>query len=126
MSFKRTNAFPLLVPVPCFNGHVITAGKYYAKRWMYRKAAYVVWMGFKGNNFLVSIVIEDSELEIIGTRNEPVLAGDEAYTSYRYLRDLERLDESSSLVVVDVDSSIVETCEQPWLRWVEVDTLDTV
>ena len=74
MSFKRTNAFPLLVPVPCFNGHVITAGKYYAKRWMYRKATYVVWMGFKGNNFLVSIVIEDSELEIIGTRNEPVLA----------------------------------------------------
>ena len=117
---------PLLVPVPCFNGHVITAGKYYAKRWMYRKATYVVWMGFKGDNFLVSIVIEDSELEIIGTRNEPVLAGDEAHAANGDLCDLESLDERAGVVVVDVDCAIIEAGEDPWLGRVEVDALDAI
>ena len=117
---------PLLVPVPCFNGHVITASKYYAKRWMYRKATYVVWMGFEGNNFLVSIVIEDSELEIIGTRNEPVLAGDEADAADRYFCDLKGLDQRTGFVIIDVDRAVVKTGEDPRLGWVEVNALNAI
>ena len=49
-------------------------------------------MGFKGCDFLRSIVVVDSDLEVIRTADNPIFAGDESPRSYRYIGKLEGFD----------------------------------
>ena len=105
------NAPPLLVPVPGPNGHIIATRQDNARGRMDSQASDVVGVRLKSRDFFVRIVVEDPELEVIATSDEPVLAGDEAHTSHRYFCDFKSLDKCACLVVVDVDAAVVETSQ---------------
>lgn len=51
---------PLLVPVPCFDRHVITSSKHNARSGVNGQAANVVGVCFKSSYLLMSVVVEDS------------------------------------------------------------------
>jgi hypothetical protein len=80
----------------------------------------------KRDDLFVRIIIEDAQLEVIRTGNEPVLARDEAYTSNGYFRNLEGFHEGTGIGVVDVHAAIVETSEQPRFGRVKVDCFDAI
>ena len=103
------NAPPLLVPIPGPNGHVVTTRQDNARGRMDSQASDVVGVRLKSRDFFVRIVVEDPELEVIATGDEPVLAGNEANAADGDLSDLERLDQRAGIVVVDINSAIVET-----------------
>lgn len=86
----------------------------------------VVWVRLESRDLFVGVVVEDAKLEIIGARDEPVLAGDEADATHGDLRDLKRLDQCAGVMVVDVGCAVVETGEDPGLSGVEVDALHAV
>jgi hypothetical protein len=71
------------------------------------KASDIVWMGLKCGNLFVGVVVENTQLEVVGTSHEPVLASNKFDTTNRDLRDLKSLDQSACFVVVDVDTPIV-------------------
>ena len=77
-------------------------------------------MGFKGRDLFMGVVVEDTQLEVVGAGDEPVLAGDEADAADRYFCDLKGLDQRACFVVVDVDRAVVETGEDPGLGGMEV------
>lgn len=93
---------------------------------MHGQTSDVVGVRFKRDDLLMSVVIEDAKLEVVRARDKPVLAWNEAYATHGHLRDFECLDDRTCLMIVDVHGTVVETCEQPWLRGVEVDALDAV
>lgn len=64
-------------------------------------------MRFKCRNFLVGVVVEDPQLEVVGTGDKPVLARDKSNTSDRDLRDLECFYNCAGFVVVDIDRAII-------------------
>ena len=126
ISCAHLNAPPLLVPVPRLDGHVIATGEHDARARVDRQASNIIRMGLESDDLLVRVVVEYAKLEVVGASDEPVLARDEAYTSDWYFSDLERLDESPCVVVVDVDRAVVETGEQPWLSGMKVDTFHAI
>ena len=65
-------------------------------------------------------------MEVVGAGHEPVFARNKANTANRDFCNFKCLDKSSGFVIVDVDRAVVQTGEDPWLRRVEVDGLDTV
>lgn len=83
-------------------------------------------MSLERNDFLMRIIIEDPQLEVVRTSDEPLFTCNEPNTSYRYLGNFERLDQSARIVVVEVHRSIIETGKQPWFSRVEIDRLDTI
>lgn len=72
------------------------------------------------------VVIENPQLEIIRTSDEPILARDEFDTTYWDFCNLECFDYGACVVVVDVDGAIVESCEKPGFCWVEINALDAI
>ena len=83
-------------------------------------------MRLESDDLLVRVVVEDPELEVITTGDEPVLAGNEANAADGDLSDLERLDQRAGIVVVDINSAIVETGKDPGLGGMEVDALNAI
>ena len=126
MSFEDTNTFPLLVPIPCFDRHVVATGENDAKRRMHGQTSNIVRMSFECGDLLVCVVVEDAKLEVVGPSNEPILARNEAHTANRNLSNFKSFDYCASLMVVDVDTAVVKTRNEPGLGWVKVDSLDTV
>lgn len=83
VTLKRLNALPVLLPVPELNRHIITSGQ---DEWLCRvddNGTNVVGVGLESGNLLGGVVVVDPNLEVIGANDEPVLAGDEATSSYR-------------------------------------------
>ena len=66
-------------------------------------------MRLKCRNLLMGVVVEDTQLEVVASCDAPVLAGDEANATDGGVSDLERLDQRAGIVVIDVNSAIVET-----------------
>jgi hypothetical protein len=93
---------------------------------MHGKTSNIVRIGFEERHLFVGVVIEDAQLEVIRAGNEPVLASDKFDTAHWDLWDLERFDDGASLVVVDVDGTVVEPSKQPWFCWVEFDAFHAV
>lgn len=87
---------------------------------------YVIRVRFKCRDFLVCVVIENAKLEVIRSRDKPVLAGDEFHAAHWNLCDFKCLDEGAGFVVVDVNRSIIQAGEQPWLCGMEINSLDAV
>jgi hypothetical protein len=83
-------------------------------------------MGLECRDFFVSVVIEDAELEVVGAGDEPVLARNEFAATNGDLGNLERLDDSACLVVINVHGAIIETSQEPWLGGMEVDAFDSL
>jgi hypothetical protein len=107
------NTFPLLVPIPSFDGHVITSGEYDACSWVHGETSYIIRVSLERGDLLMRIVIEDTQLEVVRASNKPVFSGNKFNTAYRNSRDLESLHKCASFVVVDVDGAVVQTCKQP-------------
>ena len=120
------DAPPLLVPVPSFDRHVVASCEDDACGRMDGQASNVVRVRLKRGDLFVRVVVEDAELEVVGARDEPILARNEADAADGDLRDLERLDQRAGVMVVDVDRAVVEAGEDPGLGGVEVDALDAV
>lgn len=74
---------------------------------MNSKASNIVWMCFKGNYFLVCVIVEDSELEVIAPCNKPVLPGNKFRAANGNFCNLKRLYKRSSFMVVDMYRSVV-------------------
>lgn len=72
------------------------------------------------------VVIEDAQLKVVRTRDEPIFARDELDTANGDVGHFKRLHQRAGLVVVDVHRAVVEAGEQPWLGRVKVGTLDAV
>lgn len=70
----------------------------------------------------MGVVVEDSNLEVVRARDEPVLSRDEADATNGDLRDLKCLDECACVMIVDVDRAVIETGEDPGFSGMEVDT----
>jgi hypothetical protein len=64
-------------------------------------------VSLEGGDFLMRVVVEDAQLEIICTSNEPVFARDEFNASNGDLCDLKGLHERPRFVVVNVDSTVI-------------------
>lgn len=112
---------PVLVPVPHLDSHVVTSSQYEAARRMYSDASNVVGMCLESSDLLVCVVIEASELEVITASYEPILPRDEADASHWNLCHLKGLDQSTSLIIPDIDTSSVKTCQEPRFGRVKVD-----
>jgi hypothetical protein len=110
MAFIDLNTFPLLVPIPSFDGHVITPSEHDARGWMHGETSYIIRVGLERDDLLMRVVIEDAQLEVIRASNKPVFSGNELDTAHRNRRDLESFDKCASFMVVDVDGTIVQTC----------------
>ena len=93
---------------------------------MHSEASNVIGVRLKGDDFFVCIIIEDAQLEIVRAGDEPVLPRYESYTSHGYLRDLECLDQSARVMVVDIYAAIIQTSEKPGFCRMKVDCFDAV
>jgi hypothetical protein len=78
---------------------------------MHGQATNVVRVRFERSNFLVSVVVEDAQLKVVRSSNEPVFPSDEFYTPYWNLCDFKCFDNGTGVVVVDINGTIVETCD---------------
>lgn len=104
------NAFPLFVPIPSFDSHVIASCEHDTRGWVHCKASYIVRVGLERVDLLVRVIIEDAQLKVVRASNKPVFSGDELDTAHRDGGNFKCLDECAGFMVVDVDGTIVQTC----------------
>jgi hypothetical protein len=86
----------------------------------------IIRVGLKRSHLLVRIVIKHPQMKIIRPSHEPIFARDKADAAYGYLGDFKRFDERARVVIVNVDGTVVETCDDPWFSRVEIDGFDAV
>lgn len=84
------------------------------------KASNIVGMGFEGRDFLMCIVVERPQLEVVGASDKPLFTGDEMNASDGNIGDLKGFDHSTSLVVVNLHSAVVKPSEHPGFCGVKV------
>lgn len=101
MALKHLHALPALLPVPQLDCHVIGRRQDEGLGGMHGNGAQVVGMRLELRNLLRGVVVVNSDLEIIGTANNPVLAGDEATASHRDVGQLKGLDDLLGFVGPD-------------------------
>lgn len=65
-------------------------------------------MCFESSNALLSVVVVDSQMEVIGTADEPVLPRDKSDGPYWDLCDFECLDKCTCLMVPYEDIACVQ------------------
>ena len=68
------DALPALVPIPSLDRHIVTSRQDNTRRWVHRKASNIVRMRFERSNLFMGVVVEYPQLEVVGARDEPVLA----------------------------------------------------
>ena len=120
------DAFPLFFPVPSLDGHVVTSSKDDAGSGVYGETPNVVGMRLECRDFFMRVVIEDTQLKVVGTRNEPTFSSDESTAANWDFCDFECLHEGASLVVVYADGAVIETRQEPWLRGMEINCFNAV
>lgn len=120
------DAFPLFFPIPSFDGHVVTSRKDDACSRMYCETPNVVGMCLECRDLFMRVVIEDTQLKVIGARDEPTLSSNESTTPNWDLCDFECFHQGASLVVVYVDGTVIEARQKPWLRGMEINSFNAV
>jgi hypothetical protein len=120
MALEDLNAFPGLLPIPQFYGHIVTSGKDKALCRVNGNGSNVIRMGLEARDLLSRVVVENSELKVIGSSDYPILSGDESSSANRHVRHLKGLDCGSGFIGPDVDVSAIEGGENPWLYLEEV------
>lgn len=65
VALENLYTFPSFIPIPQLYCHVIRRREDEGLRWMYDDSSDVVWVRFEGGDFLGSVIVVDSELEII-------------------------------------------------------------
>ena len=86
----------------------------------------VIRVRLERSDLFVRVIVEDAQLEVVRTGYKPVLSGNKAHASHRYLCNLECLDESACFMVIDIDASVVQTGQEPWLCRMKIDCFDAV
>ena len=81
-------------------------------------------MYLEHDDLLVCVVIEDAKLEVVRATHEPILAHDEAHAAYGVLCNLKQLHKRPSFMIVDVDATVVDACEQPRQARLETESED--
>lgn len=103
VSLKHLNAFPVLLPIPQFDCHVIRCGKNERLSGVDCDRTNVVGVSLEGRDLLGGVIVVDAQLEVIRSANNPVLAGNEATGSYGDIGELEcfnyGLSENEGLLV---------------------------
>lgn len=92
MTLIDLNALPTLLPVPEFDCHVIGGGENERLGRMDHDRTDIIWVSFEGRDLLGGVVVVDTELEVVRTANNPVLAGDETAGSYGDIGKLKSFD----------------------------------
>ena len=72
-------------------------------------------------NFLEGVVVIDVQRHIIACGDNPLLPGDELRVADWEHSDLDLLDQSLGVVVIEEQITGVQARQHPWLRGVEVD-----
>ena len=75
---------------------------------MYGNCPNVIWMRLERCDLLACVVVVDSQLEVIATANNPVLARNEAACSYGNIGEFEGLNDRLGFVGPDVNVATVE------------------
>ena len=75
---------------------------------MYHDRADVIGMRLERCDLLACVVVVDSQLEVIATANNPVLARNEAACSYGNIGEFEGLNDRLGFVGPDVNVATVE------------------
>lgn len=84
-----------------------TAGQNQWLCWMHGNAPDVIRVCFVRVNLFHGVVVEDTDLHVVGTSDEPVLPGNESSTSHRYITNLKILNQLLVFMVHDVYVAIV-------------------
>lgn len=108
MALKRLHALPALIPIPQLDSHIITGGEDKRLCGMHDNRADIVRVGFERRDLLRGVVVEHTEMKVVGTDYEPILSGDKATGAHGDISNLEGLDESLGFVGPDVDMTLIE------------------
>lgn len=92
MTFVNLDAFPFFVPIPELYRHVIRGRENERLCGVNDDGANVVGVGFELGDLLGGVVVVDSDLEIVGPADNPVLASNETASSYGDIGKLEGFD----------------------------------
>jgi hypothetical protein len=114
MSFKDLYAFPALIPIPQLNCHIIASSKNETLGRMDSYCANVIGVCFKASNLLRSIVVQDAQLKVVRTSDNPILPCDETTSANRYISKLECLNCAACFVGPDVDMATIQSGKDPW------------
>lgn len=85
---------PRLFPVPKLDEHVVRAGQNIRLGRVYSNASDIVAVGLERNDFFERVVVEDAELHVVRTGNDPRLPRNEFRSANRQVRDFKRFDEN--------------------------------
>lgn len=88
------DTLPSLLPVPQLDGHIVTSCQYQALRRMNSQATNIVRVGFNRRHLLSGVVVEDAQVVVIRSADEPVTTCDEANATNWDFCYFERLDDS--------------------------------
>jgi hypothetical protein len=75
---------------------------------MHSETPYVVRVRLEYYDLLVCVVIEDAQLKVVGTSDEPALSSDESTAPHWDLCDFECLHLCTCLMVVYDDRAVIE------------------
>lgn len=89
VALEYLNTFPTFFPVPELNCHVIGSGQDERLGGMNSNRSNVIGMSLEGRDLFGGIIVVDTELEVIRTANNPVLAGNETTGSHGDISELE-------------------------------------
>lgn len=91
---------------------------------MDNNCANVVGVGFKGGDLLRGVIVVNADLEVIRATDDPILAGDEAPCTNRYICKFERFDYGLCFVGPYISMTAIESRQNPGLGRVKVDAFD--
>ena len=108
VSLEDLHTLPAPLPIPKLDCHVITGRQHEGLSWVYHNRADVIGVRLEGCDLLARVVVVDPQLEVIAAAYNPVLARNEAASSYGDIGEFECLDDRLRFVRRDVDVAAVE------------------
>lgn len=98
VALEDLHTLPSSLPIPKLDCHVIRCRQHKGLCGVDDYCADVIGVCLEGGDLLGSVVVVDAQLEVIGTADNPVLARNEATSSYGYVGEFECLDDGLCLV----------------------------
>ena len=99
------DALPSLVPIPQLNCHVIGGSQDEGEGRVDGDDTDIVGVSFEGGDFLGCVVVVDTDLKVVGTADDPVLASNESTSADGDVGEFEGLDDLLRFVRPDLHMS---------------------
>jgi hypothetical protein len=77
VTLKYLSHLPAFLPIPKANSHVVGTGKDERLTRMNCQTSNIIGVSFEACDLFVCVVVENSDLRIVGTSNDPILSGNE-------------------------------------------------